>query len=132
MDITSKCLEYSPSATVLVATIKALKYNGGVSKDNIMNKDIESLKKGLSNLEAHIDNLFKFNIPFVVCLNKYSSDSEEEVNLVREYCFSKGIPMEVSTAYLEAGGVYPEFKKNDNIDKIESKMRASGYECTRE
>lgn len=103
LDITSRCLEYSPSATVLVATIKALKYNGGVSKDNIMNKDIESLKKGLSNLEAHIDNLFKFNIPFVVCLNKYSSDSEEEVNLVREYCFSKGIPMEVSTAYLDGG-----------------------------
>ncbi len=103
LDITSKCLEYSPSATVLVATIKALKYNGGVSKDNIMNKDIESLKKGLSNLEAHIDNLFKFNIPFVVCLNKYSSDSEEEVNLVREYCLSKGIPMEVSTAYLDGG-----------------------------
>lgn len=103
LDITSKCLEYSPSATVLVATIKALKYNGGVSKDNIMNKDIESLKKGLSNLEVHIDNLFKFNIPFVVCLNKYSSDSEEEVNLVREYCLSKGIPMEVSTAYLDGG-----------------------------
>ena len=103
LNITSRCLGCSPSTIVLVATIKALKYNGGVSKDNIMNKDIDSLKKGLCNLEAHIDNLSKFNIPFIVCLNKYSTDSEEEINLVREYCNSRGIPMEVSTAYIDGG-----------------------------
>jgi len=92
LDIKCKNNDLKPNVIVLVATIKALKYNGE-----------ENLEKGLVNLQAHIDNLSKYKVPFLVCLNKYSDDTAEEINIVKEYCINQNIDFEVSDAYANGG-----------------------------
>lgn len=71
---------------VLVATIRALKYNGGVLKDELSNENLEALKKGIVNLEKHIENLQKFGVPVVVTLNAFVSDTEAETAYVEQFC----------------------------------------------
>ena len=73
---------------VLVATIRALKYNGGVPKDELSNENLEALKKGIVNLEKHIENLQKFGVPVVVTLNAFVSDTEAETAYVEQFCKS--------------------------------------------
>lgn len=92
LDIKCKNNNISPDAIVLVATIKALKYNG----DN-------SLTKGIVNLKAHIENLKQYNIPLIVCLNKYETDTEEEEQEVKKYCEKLNVDIEISTAYSLGG-----------------------------
>ena len=99
MDIKCRYADIKPAAVVLVATIKALKYNGESSKENILNEDINALQKGLSNLEAHINNLHKFGVNIVVTLNKYNTDTVEEINFLKKYCQLKNIDFTVSDAY---------------------------------
>ena len=95
--------DLNPAATVLVCTIKALKYHGGVEKDKIFEKNVEALKKGLANLDKHYENLTKFGVNVVVCLNKYDSDDEEEIELLKKYCSDKGYPYALSSAYSDGG-----------------------------
>lgn len=93
----------SPDTIVLVATIKALKYNAGVSRDDILKENVEAVSAGLCNLEAHVSNLKKAGIPLVVCVNAYDSDTKKEQNVVLDWCSRHNIPVAVSTAYRDGG-----------------------------
>lgn len=92
-----------PNATVLVATIKALKYHGGVAKDEIFTRNDDALIKGLANLDKHYANLSKFGVNIIVCLNKYNTDTEEETELVKKHCEEKGYEFAISSAYSDGG-----------------------------
>lgn len=98
-DIKCRIGSLKPDCVVLVATIKALKYHGGVKKEDIFLENDTAIKKGFKNLDKHYDNLKKFGVNVVVCLNKFDSDSEREVALFREYCESKNYEYSVSNAY---------------------------------
>ena len=92
-----------PNVIVIVATIKALKYNANVSKENISLKDIDALERGICNLGVHIDNMKKYGVPIVVALNKYGTDDLEEIEFVNKYCLERNVLFAVSTAYLDGG-----------------------------
>ena len=89
-DIKCRLTGLKPDAVVLVATIKALKYNGGVSKAELTVENLDALKKGIVNLEKHIENLQKYNVPVVVTLNSFVTDTEAEKNFVKDFCESRG------------------------------------------
>ncbi|MBO4950211.1 MAG: formate--tetrahydrofolate ligase [Clostridia bacterium] len=91
LDIKCQMAGLSPDAIVLVATCRALKYNGGVAKEDLKNPNVEALKKGACNLEAHIDNLKKYNVPLVVCINHFYADTEEEIAVIKEVAEAKGV-----------------------------------------
>lgn len=103
LDIKCPLANLKPSAIVLVATLKALKYNAGILKEDILKENVEAVKQGSANLEAHIKNLKSYGIPLVVALNKYNTDTDKEIEAVREVCESLDVEMEVSTAYSEGG-----------------------------
>lgn len=103
LDLKCEKASIHPDAIVLVSTIKALKYNGGVPKEKINEKNLMALKEGISNLEVHIENMQKFGVPVVVCLNKYTNDNLEEINFIKDFCISKGARFEVSLAYSKGG-----------------------------
>lgn len=103
LDIKCRVANLKPSAIVLVATLKALKYNAGILKEDILKENVEAVKQGSANLEAHIKNLKSYGIPLVVALNKYNTDTDKEIEAVREVCESLEVEMEVSTAYSEGG-----------------------------
>ena len=103
LDIKCRLNDIKPSAIVLVATIKALKYNAGVSKEDLLNENVKAVQDGLCNLKAHIDNLKKFNVNIVVALNKYNTDFESEIDVIKKYCESINIPFSISTAYTDGG-----------------------------
>ncbi len=85
-DIKCRKAGLKPDAVVLVATIRALKYNGGVPKDELSAPNLEALKKGIVNLEKHIENLQKFGVPVVVTLNSFITDTEEETAFIEKFC----------------------------------------------
>lgn len=85
-DIKCRMGDLKPNAVVLVATIRALKYNGGVDKTSLEEENLEALKKGIVNLEKHIENIKKYNVPLVVTLNKFSTDTEAELSYVEDFC----------------------------------------------
>ena len=99
LNIKCRIGELKPSAIVLVSTIKALKYHGGVSKDKIFDEDMGALQSGFANLDKHYANLKKFGIEVVVCLNKYNTDTDEEVETFKKHCIEKGYNYSVSSAY---------------------------------
>ncbi len=86
LDIKCRIGGLKPDAVVLVATVRALKYNGGVAKADLNKEDLDALKRGIVNLEKHIENLHKYNVPIVVALNAFVSDTEAEVAFVRSFC----------------------------------------------
>ena len=92
-----------PDAVVLVATARAMKYNGGVPKDELSNENVEALKKGIVNLGKHIENLQKYNVPVVVTINKFVSDTDAEVEAIREYVSDKGCRFAVSDVWGQGG-----------------------------
>ena len=98
-DIKCRVGNLKPSAVVLVSTIKALKYHGGVSKSEIYNANNEALIKGFANLDKHYSNLVKFGVNVVVCLNKYETDTDEEISIFLEHCKEMGYDCSISTAY---------------------------------
>ncbi len=91
LDIKCQMAGLSPDAIVLVATCRALKYNGGVLKDDLKTPNVEALRKGACNLEAHIDNLKKYNVPLVVCINHFYADTDEEIAVIKEVAEAKGV-----------------------------------------
>ncbi|MEG2283017.1 MAG: formate--tetrahydrofolate ligase [Bacilli bacterium] len=103
LDIKCRVGNLKPAVIVIVATIKALKYNALVQKEDIRLENIEAVKRGLPNLEVHCSNMAKFQVPRIICLNRYDTDTDEEVEVVRNYCLEKGINFAVSTAYKEGG-----------------------------
>jgi formate--tetrahydrofolate ligase len=93
----------TPSATVLVATIRALKHNGGVSKANLPQENLPALREGISNLEKHIENIRKFGVPVLVALNRFGTDTEAEIKFVVDYCSNLGVDVAISEVF-EKGG----------------------------
>ena len=102
-DIKCRQAGLSPDAVVLVATIRALKYNGGVPKAELSAENVEALKKGIVNLEKHIENLQKYKVPVVVTLNSFITDSEAEIAFVKQFCEERGCEFAISEVW-EKGG----------------------------
>lgn len=102
-DIKCRMAGLKPDAVVLVATIRALKYNGGVAKADLNNENLEALKAGIVNLEKHIENLQLYGVPVVVTLNAFVSDTEAEMAFVKEFCESRGCEFALAKVW-EKGG----------------------------
>lgn len=103
MDIKCRMAGLKPDAVVLVATVKALKYNGGVPKNELGAENLEALKKGIVNLEKHIENIQKFGVPVVVTLNSFLTDTEAEYELIKNFCEERGCEFALSKVW-EKGG----------------------------
>ena len=102
-DIKCRMAGLSPDAVVLVATVRALKYNGGVPKTELSAENLDALKAGIVNLEKHIENLQKFGVPVVVTLNRFVTDTDAELDYVREFCEARGCEFALSEVW-EKGG----------------------------
>ena len=103
MDIKCRYAGLSPSAVVLVATVRALKYNGGVPKTETGVPNPDALKKGLVNLAAHVENMQKFGVPVVVAINRFAADSDEELAILAEYCKQAGCRFALSEVFAKGG-----------------------------
>lgn len=102
-DIKCRKAGLTPDCVVIVATVRALKYNGGVAKEDLSNENLDALKKGIVNLEKHIENIKLFGVPVVVTLNNFVSDTEAEVGFIREFCESRNCEFAVSKVWEEGG-----------------------------
>ena len=102
-DIKCRMADLKPDCVVLVATIRALKYNGGIPKTELTDENLDALKKGIVNLEKHIENLQKFGVPVVVTLNSFITDTSAETNFVKEFCEARGCEFALSEVW-EKGG----------------------------
>ena len=102
-DIKCRIGNLKPDAVVLVATVRALKYNGGVPKAELSGENLDALKKGIVNLEKHMENLQKYGVPVVVTLNGFVTDTQAEISFVKEFCEKKGCEFAVSEVW-EKGG----------------------------
>ncbi|MBP5298525.1 MAG: formate--tetrahydrofolate ligase [Lachnospiraceae bacterium] len=122
LDIKCVLAGLKPDAVVLVATVRALKYNGLVPKADLGEPNVEALKKGIVNLEKHIENLQKYNVPVVVTLNRFSSDTEEELNFVKEFCEARNCEFALSEVWEKGGEGGRELagKVVETIEKKES------------
>ena len=103
LDIKCQTAGLAPSCIVLVATVRALKYNGGVAKADVAQPNVEALKAGLCNLGAHIDNMQKYGVPVVVAINRFLSDSDEELSAIEEYCTARGADFALSEVFAKGG-----------------------------
>lgn len=119
-DIKCRMSGLKPDVAVLVATVRALKYNGGVPKDELAAPDIEALKSGIVNLEKHIENIQQFGVPVVVTLNKFASDSEEELAYVKDFCIGHNCEFALSEVW-EKGGEGGIELANKVIETVENK-----------
>lgn len=102
-DIKCRYAGLKPSCTVLVATIRALKYNGGVPKDKLTEENLEALEKGVVNLKAHIENLHKFGVPVVVAINRFHTDTDAELALVEKVCTELGAEFSLAEIFAKGG-----------------------------
>lgn len=102
-DIKCRLAGLKPDAVVLVATVRALKYNGGVKKENLNTENVEALEKGIANLEKHIENLQKYGVPVVVTLNSFITDTEKEYEFIKEFCKQRNCDFALAKVW-ENGG----------------------------
>ena len=121
-DIKCRMAGLKPDAVVLVATVRALKYNGGVAKADLNTENLEALKKGIVNLEKHIENLQKYGVPVVVTLNAFVSDTEAEVSFVKRFCEERGCEFAISEVWEKGGegGIALAEKVLDTLEKKKS------------
>lgn len=103
LDIKCRQANLIPNAVVIVATCRSLKYNGGVNKKELQQENIKALECGLCNLEKHIDNMKKYNLPIVVALNKFNFDSDKEIDIMRSKCNELGVEFATCTAWADGG-----------------------------
>ena len=103
LDIKCRIAGLKPDAVVLVATVRALKYNGGVPKDQLSEENLGALKKGICNLEKHIENLQKYGVPVVVTLNSFLTDTEREYQFIRDFCEERGCEFALSEVWAKGG-----------------------------
>ena len=101
LDIKTPNLPVSPSAVVIVATIRALKMNGGVAKDALSEENVEAVRSGFANLERHVENMRKFGIPVVVAINEFVTDTEAEIAALKELCASIQVPVELASVWAD-------------------------------
>lgn len=121
-DIKCRKAGLKPDAVVLVATVRALKYNGGVAKADLSEENLEALKKGIVNLEKHIENIQKYDIPVVVTLNSFVTDTEAENEFIRKFCQEKGCEFALSEVWEKGGegGIALAKKVLDTLENKES------------
>ena len=124
-DIKCRKAGLKPDAVVLVATVRALKYNGGVPKNELNTENLDALQKGIVNLEKHIENLRKYQVPVVVTLNAFVSDTETEVDFVRKFCEDRGCEFAVSEVWAKGGegGIPLAEKVLHTLETKESRFR---------
>ena len=103
LDIKCRKAGLVPDAVVLVATVRALKYNGGIPKAELATENLDALKIGASNLEAHIDNLRKYGLPVVVAINRFHTDTDAELSYIEEICKQKGADFALSEVFAKGG-----------------------------
>lgn len=119
-DIKCRIADLHPDAVVLVATIRALKYNGGVAKEDLNGENQAALQKGIVNLEKHIENLQQFNVPVVVTLNSFVTDTDAEISFVKTFCEERGCEFAVSQVW-EKGGEGGIELANKVLETLETK-----------
>lgn len=103
LDIKCRMAGLKPDAVVLVATVRALKYNGGVPKTELNTENLEALKRGIVNLEKHIENIHKYGVPVVVTLNSFTSDTKAEYEFIRSFCEERGCEFALSEVWAKGG-----------------------------
>lgn len=124
-DIKCRLSGLKPDAVVLVATVRALKYNGGVAKADLNAENMEALEKGIVNLEKHIENLHKFGVPVVVTLNSFISDTENEISFVQRFCEERGCEFALARVWEKGGegGVELAEKVLETLEHKESRFK---------
>jgi len=124
-DIKCRMTGLKPDAVVLVATIRALKYNGGVAKADLNQENLEALQAGIVNLEKHIENLHKYGVPVVVTLNSFVADTEAEISFVRNFCEERGCDFALSEVWAKGGegGIALAEKVLETLEKKESNFK---------
>lgn len=124
MDIKSRMAGLKPDAVVLVATVRALKYNGGVPKAELSEENLDALAKGICNLEKHIENLQKFGVPIVVTLNSFLSDTEAEYEFIRSFCEERGCEFALARVWEKGGegGIPLAEKVLETLENKESRF----------
>ncbi|HAJ98032.1 MAG TPA: formate--tetrahydrofolate ligase [Ruminococcus sp.] len=117
-DIKCRYGNLKPSCVVLVATVRALKYNGGMERSELSTPDLTALKRGIINLRTHIENMFKYHLPVVVAINRFHTDSDEELNYIAEYCQKMGVQTSMCEVFAKggAGGMDLAQKVCDTIE----------------
>ena len=103
LDIKCRKAGLNPSCVVLVATVRALKYNGGVAKADLNQENVDALAKGICNLDAHIENIAKYGLPVVVAINAFPTDTENEMAFIRKHCEEKGVRVALSEVFAKGG-----------------------------
>ena len=119
-DIKCRMAGLKPDAVVLVATVRALKYNGGVPKAELVHENLDALKKGIVNLEKHIENLQKYGVPVIVTLNSFVTDTDAEIKYVEDFCLERGCDFALSQVW-EKGGEGGIALANKVLDVLENK-----------
>lgn len=124
-DIKCRMAGLKPDAVVLVATIRALKYNGGIPKDQLSAENLEALESGIVNLEKHIENLHKYGVPVVVTLNAFATDTEAETEFVRKFCEERGCEFALSEVWEKGGegGIALARKVLETLENKESHFK---------
>ena len=124
-DIKCRMTGLKPDAVVLVATVRALKYNGGVAKEELSTENLEALKRGIVNLEKHIENLQKYGVPVVVTLNSFVTDTPAEIGFVKEFCEAKSCEFALSEVWAKGGegGIALAEKVLETLEKRKSNFR---------
>ncbi|SEF78864.1 Formate-tetrahydrofolate ligase [Lachnospira multipara] len=122
LDIKCRMAGLKPDAVVIVATVRALKYNGGVAKQDLNEENLEALKKGIVNLDKHIENMHKYGVPVVVTLNSFISDTQAEYEFIKEHCESLGCEFALANVWAKGGegGIELANKVLETIEKKES------------
>lgn len=124
-DIKCRQTGLKPDAVVLVATVRALKYNGGVAKDDLSTENLEALKKGIVNLEKHIENIQKYKVPIVVTLNSFVSDTPAEISFIENFCKERGCEFALSEVWAKGGegGIALAEKVLDTLENKKSEFK---------
>ena len=125
LDIKCRKSDLKPSCVVIVATIRALKMHGGVAKDDLKNENVEALKKGLVNLERHVENVKKFGLPVAIAVNHFIKDTDDEVKALVDFCNKLGIKASLCTHWANGGEGTKELASNvaDLCEKNENKFK---------
>lgn len=123
-DIKCRFAELKPDCVVLVATIRALKYNGGVPKTDLTEENVEALKKGIVNLKTHVENMHKFGVPVVVAINRFHTDTEAEIEVIENTCKELGVEVSLAEIFAKGGegGIDLVEKVCTTIDRCEDCM----------
>lgn len=125
MDIKCRMADLKPDAVVLVATVRALKYNGGVAKSDLSKENLDALKKGIVNLEKHIENLQKYGVPVVVTLNSFITDTKAETDYIEQFCRERDCEFALSEVWEKGGegGIALAERILDTLEKKESNFK---------